>query len=171
MTVRDALREATSAAHARLDAVAEGLDLSDSTVYGRFLMAQAGPVFALEEALEAAGVAEAVHDWPRRSRRTALHHDLDALGLHVPAASARVSEVFGALYVLEGSRLGAAALSRRVSGLPDHFLRHGEGERLWPSFLELLEKNISAATLPACIQNANGAFDLFEGSLTRVLGA
>lgn len=169
MTVRDALRSATAAAHARLDALAVELDLSDARAYGRFLCAQAGPVFALEEGLEAAGVASVIPDWPARSRRAALQHDLGVLGLVVPRLEAHVTEIFGTLYVLEGSRLGARVLTKRAKDMPDAFLRHGEGLKLWPSFLALLEENISRTDTPLCIQSALSAFSLFEGSFARVL--
>lgn len=55
------------------------------------------------------------------------------------------SPAFGAglLYVLEGSRLGARVLARRVrragSDLPLAYLAHGEDEDLWRSFLTWLE--------------------------------
>lgn len=49
----------------------------------------------------------------------------------------------GLLYVLEGSRLGARFLARRVrrarSDLPINYLTHGDEADLWRSFLVWLE--------------------------------
>ena len=50
--------------------------------------------------------------------------------------------LWGMMYVLEGSRLGGAILAQRVEAGPDArcraattYLRHGQGQRLWPSFV------------------------------------
>jgi heme oxygenase len=160
MTVREALRAATAGVHARLDARAASLDLSRRDDYARFLTAQAGPVLALEAARERAGVLDEV-DWPERSRTAALRQDLGALGLAEPTPpQVRIDsrpQIFGTLYVLEGSRLGASVLVAKAADLPAAFLHHGEGRRLWPTFLTLLEEKISEDDLPECIQGAVGA--------------
>lgn len=145
--LRDRLRAATAQDHAALDAVAAAFDFESISGYGRFLSASAAALTPLELALERAGVAAWLDDWPDRSRRAALSNDLVALGLALPALAAEPtpSRGFGVglLYVLEGSRLGARFLARRVRraapGLPTGYLGHGDEADLWRSFLGWLE--------------------------------
>lgn len=147
ISLRDRLRAATTDSHAALDATVSGWRLQTATGYGAFLAASAAALSPLEHALERAGVAEWLPDWPARARRSALAQDLAALGLNAPISDpAEVSSpAFGAglLYVLEGSRLGARFLSRQVraadAGLPLAYLTHGEGQDLWRSFLTWLD--------------------------------
>lgn len=145
--LRDRLRAATAKDHAALDAVALTFDIESPSGYGRFLSASAVALTPLELALERAGVGAWLGDWPDRSRRAALSSDLVALGLAPPvtAAEPTPSRGFGVglLYVLEGSRLGARFLARRVRrsapGLPTGYLGHGDEADLWRSFLGWLE--------------------------------
>ena len=77
--------------------------------------------------------------------------------------------MFGALYVLEGSRLGARLLvpdllaggSTRVRAAT-RYLRHGEGHRLWQSFLTHLDASQDVRARPGeAIAGARMAFALF----------
>ena len=147
---------------------------SAETGYRSFLLASAAAVFPLEQALLAAKVDAIVPDWARRSRTAALRADLADLGIiDVPAAPppllAEEARQFGALYVLEGSRLGAKLLlpellargSTRVQAAT-RYLRHGEGHWLWPSFLAYLESSEAARRCPDdAIAGARAAFALF----------
>ena len=69
-----------------------------------------------------------ITDWPDRRRSSLLRDDLETLGaalptLVVPPSFAGPDDILGGLYVLEGSRLGGAMLSRSVGlGLPHRFL-------------------------------------------------
>lgn len=171
------LRAATADAHARLDKQAGSAPMSDRAAYGRFLLAQAKPLFALEAALEARGVERFIPDWPQRTRRAALTEDLRTLGLPAPTpASVDIPSephAWGTLYVFEGSRLGARFILKHL-GQPEsttHFLRHGEGSTLWPVFLAQLEAAIETHALPACIDGAHHAFALFEESFAKSLRA
>lgn len=105
----------------------------------------------LESALEASGVAGIFADWPRRARRAAITADLlkvrgSALPLEgLPTLSRKT--MFGTLYVLEGSRLGARYLLRKVAASADPviasataYLNHGAGQHLWQSFVRALER-------------------------------
>ncbi|GGC49505.1 biliverdin-producing heme oxygenase [Chelatococcus reniformis] len=173
MNLRHALRHATSALHAELDGRFSALDLGNRRDYTLFLRAQAAALLPLEQRLEQAGVADVVDDWPERSRSRALLADLAALGAAspppVPVASLQgAGAVFGALYVLEGSRLGAEVLLREhgigdAGGqLPIHFLGHGRGRRLWPTFLAALELASSAGIADdEVIGGAEAAFRTF----------
>jgi len=89
-----------------------------------------------------------------------------------------IEQVLGSMYVLEGSRLGAAYLLKAVERSADPvvagataYLSHGAGQHLWPSFLEMLETH--AATLDddaAALTAAREAFALFNRAAAR-LGA
>jgi heme oxygenase len=146
-SLRDRLRAATSEDHTALDAAVSGWRIETPLGYGAFLSASAAALAPLELALERAGVAEWLPDWPERARRVAVTRDLAALGLEVPPfrAASVSSPAFGAglLYVLEGSRLGARFLARQVraggAGLPVAYLTHGEGQDFWRSFLSWLD--------------------------------
>ena len=162
-----ALRAATSDLHDAVERRFAGYDLADRQRYGVFLTMQAAALLPLEAALERAGIARLLPDWPRRRRAAALRSDLAALGLDAPRADPPMlgggGEAIGAAYVLEGSRLGAAVLLRRVgAGLPDGFLRHGARSGLWPSFLARLAAEPEAAA-PAVIGGARCAFARFLG--------
>jgi heme oxygenase len=169
-SLRHRLREATSADHARLDATLSALDLQSRDGYRVFLEINAAALWPLEEALVRSGVTRLFPDWHRRSRRAALMRDLRQLdGAIRPLPDpARMDEaaIFGTLYVLEGSRLGARFLVRSVAASPDPlvaattaYLRHGEGEGLWPAFLTLLEQH--APDHDRAVAAAKRAFALF----------
>ena len=111
---RNSLRGATDHLHRDLDRIAAAFNLGDVTHYRRFLQANAAALIAIEQLLENAGVAQLLPDWSQRSRREAILSDLHSLAADVqPLALRRTAptpaEVFGILYVLEGSRLGARA--------------------------------------------------------------
>lgn len=146
--LRDRLRAATAYDHTVLDAKVAGWRIETPLGYGAFLSASAMALAPLELALERAGVADWLPDWPKRVRRTALARDLAELGLEAPPFRVAVvpSRDFavGLLYTLEGSRLGARFLVRQVRaaghGLPLNYLTQGEGNDLWRTFLAWLEK-------------------------------
>jgi heme oxygenase (biliverdin-IX-beta and delta-forming) len=177
------LREATAAAHARLDAAFSRLDLQSLPDYRRFLQANAAALLPLEGSLVQSGVAELFPDWTLRSRTAALVRDLMALGGDAPGLEPLRQldreAMLGTLYVLEGSRLGAAYLLPNVEQSPDPlvagsvaYLSHGAGLRLWQSYCARLEQQSADIDDPAkMIDGALQAFALFEHSAERVLGA
>jgi heme oxygenase len=172
--LRGRLRTATAAAHARLDAQLGRLDLRRLRDYRGFLEMHAAVVPPLEAALARSGVERLFPDWAVRSRTNALRDDLFCLGGTERAASVvpRLDEagILGAMYVLEGSRLGARFLLRTVLDSDDpavtgatEYLRHGEGLPLWPSFLALIERHAGAPDdASRAIGAARYVFDLFE---------
>lgn len=147
ISLRDHLRAVTSQDHSALDATVAGWRIETPIGYGAFLNASYVALAPLELALEDAGVAQWLPDWPQRTRRAALAADMAELGLDVPlfepAEIPSREAAFGLLYVLEGSRLGAKFLARQVraagGGLPLAYLTHGEGPDLWRSFLARLD--------------------------------
>ncbi|HEY0682543.1 MAG TPA: biliverdin-producing heme oxygenase [Steroidobacter sp.] len=179
---RNSLRGATDHLHRDLDRIAAAFNLADVTHYRRFLQANAAALIAIEQLLENAGVAQLVPDWPQRSRSSAIVADLRSLDSDVqPLALRRAAptppEVFGILYVLEGSRLGARVLLDQVIASTDEnvrnassYLRHGqpavdqEGNQslgLWRSFLEQLETNDAADDQTQSVSGAVYAFTMF----------
>ncbi|WP_018747252.1 biliverdin-producing heme oxygenase [Chitiniphilus shinanonensis] len=172
-SLRQRLRSATAGHHARVDAAFGRFDLSRPDDYRAFLVAHARALWPLECGLEAAGVARLLPDWPERRRRPALARDLAWLGAAVPD-EARIQPLpladeaacWGALYTLEGSRLGGAVLARQVATQPAlagalAYLGHGAGGMLWPAFLARLEAAAPMLAWPALEAGACAAFELF----------
>ncbi len=172
--IRDKLKAATTVAHHTLDERMSIFDLTVLAPYRRFLQASAAALLPLEAALRKAGVAAIFEDWPLRARSGAITADLDQLGgtvnlLPLPPEPLGRCGVLGTLYVLEGSRLGAAYLIRMAAASADpqvraatRYLRHGSGQGLWRSFLDRLEREpVSADDERAMIASAQQAFAMF----------
>lgn len=181
MSIRGLLRQATSSLHAELDTQVTSLLNGGERGYVAFLRGSAGAVFPIEHALEAARIASILPDWKQHSRRQALSLDLadfEAIPEDVLSFPDIHSDAFGlgVLYVLEGSRLGASLLARRLSESPSkrvrtatRYLNHGTGQRLWPRFLECLEttQSVRLATHEA-IAGAQCAFATFTAAYSAV---
>lgn len=172
---RASLRQATATDHARLDALFGGFRLGEAEDYRAFLTAHAMALPAIEAALDAAGFADVLKDWPARMRGAAIAADLAALGAPLPAPlvaprlDSRAAQ-WGAAYVVEGSRLGGALLSRSVpAGLPISYLGSPQPPGSWRNFLEELDQ---ALALPQDIaratESARATFGLFEQAGLRV---
>ncbi len=179
---RSVLRNATSGDHARLDALFGRCDLQSLAGYRSFLEAHAMALLPLETALARSGVERLFPDWPSRSRSRALSSDLARLGVAIrvfptlPLLDAE--DILGAMYVLEGSRLGARFLLARVQKSPDPvvagttaYLSHGAGEQPWRRFLGLLEQHATKLDDPAkAIAAARWTFSLFELAAADLAG-
>ena len=177
--IRDRLRQATAEAHRDLDARLGALDLARRDGYRRFLEINASALLPLEAALEEAGIAAIFVDWPWRSRRAAIAADLARVRGSLRALEEQPklnrNAVFGTLYVLEGSRLGAKYLLRTVAHSPDPvitqataYLDHGAGQHLWPSFLHVLEHQpFMPGDEAEIIAAAHSAFALFARAAAR----
>ncbi len=129
MSLISLLRSRTAAAHETVDAAFGGFDLLDRAAYARFLTAHAKALPIAE--------ARAVAVWPElRPRVPLLAGDLAELGHAAPLAATPAAanddpRAWGALYVVEGSRLGGGMLARQVGeGLPTAYLAatHAPGE-------------------------------------------
>jgi heme oxygenase (biliverdin-IX-beta and delta-forming) len=163
MSVRAALRAATTPQHEIVDAIYGRYDLSDRNSYGEFLSAHGRVLPAIESALRQSSAL------PRFELRTALlENDLAALGRSLPpplcfAGPQSHAAALGMLYVIEGSRLGGALLARRVpTDLPCTYLSaiHGPGQ--WRAFGEMLDRACEGPTwLHDAIVAANRTFDLY----------
>jgi heme oxygenase len=136
-----ALRTATRGDHDAVDAAFGDFALDTPEGYRDFLTAHAR-ILPLAERLIAPETL--VEGWRGRSR--ALLADLAALNTEPPADLAFAlpegeAARWGALYVMEGSRLGGAVLARRIGeGLPAAYLgaRHPQGA--WRALLERLDR-------------------------------
>jgi heme oxygenase (biliverdin-IX-beta and delta-forming) len=169
---RAMLREATCAQHRALDEQLARLDLGDAVCYRSFLEATAAALLPLEALLVRSGVAAEFIDWPQRRRADALRADLLATGGSVQPLSLEMSslsraEMFGMLYVLEGSRLGARVLLHRV---PVHiaatrYLSAGDPSS-WPTFLAHLESTRLAGE-SAMTRTAVQTFEIFQRAFER----
>jgi heme oxygenase len=123
------LRNATRVLHDRAEAHAEtAVGGIDAAAYARLLLALLPLYAGIEEALES------FHEWSRldppvdivsRRRSQLLAADLHTLGVEVPegrehdAAAPRLvlfGHALGALYVVEGSRIGGRVLAARIVG-------------------------------------------------------
>jgi heme oxygenase (biliverdin-IX-beta and delta-forming) len=166
-----ALRDATRAAHDRVDAIFASADLRSREGYRQFLCAHAAAFLPVEAALEAHGIGRIVADWSSRSRGELLRADLEEIGAHaVPDAAPCVltgdePALLGAVYVLEGSRLGGRVLARSVApGLPVRYLSAAPAEAGgWRKLLALLEVSLySEARIASAVAAATSVFDRFE---------
>ncbi|AXJ96784.1 MULTISPECIES: biliverdin-producing heme oxygenase [unclassified Sphingomonas] len=163
-----ALRRATAADHAAVDAAFGAFRLTDVDDYARFLTAHARALGAIEAVL--AG-APALPAW--RQRLPLLAADLAALDQPLPVpihwAPDDPAARWGALYVIEGSRLGGQLLARRVPpSLPRAYLGavHRPGE--WRALLHAIEVQATASDAAwrgAAIAGARQTFALYAGAV------
>ena len=147
-SLRLALRDATAQAHAQVDAFFPG-GLRSQGDYRTYLRGMHGLLRALQDSLDRAGHAA---QWNQAARIACLERDLAALRAVALAPGARIeagelAQAAGALYVVEGSALGARVLmadARRLGYAETgaSFLRsHGEGDapQRWRHFVAWLE--------------------------------
>jgi heme oxygenase len=175
LSARTSLRTETRAEHDRVDAQFSAYDLSTRDGYAHFLARQAAAHLPVERALDAAGAADLLSDWPRRRRADQLRADLAELGAPPVseeefALNGGESAVWGAIYVLEGSRLGGAVLRRRIfAGLPARFLSPGE-PGAWRELTDRLDERLRhRADLDEAIASARAVFTCFEAAGGRRL--
>ena len=162
------LREATHAAHERLDGLFASFDLGSDAGYRRFIGAQASAMLPVEAALGDGGAEQVVDDWPSRRRSDALLADAAALGVTPRPVAAPVFDslpsVAGALYVVEGSRHGARHLVRQVAaGFPLRFLDIDQVPGNWGKLLDRVDMILySPDTRDKAVTAALATFDCFE---------
>ncbi|NGP18068.1 biliverdin-producing heme oxygenase [Devosia aurantiaca] len=141
--LRAALRDHTAHTHQQLDALVG--EFANAEQYTAFVLSS----FRFRSATEGAASGSGV--WEPLALVKDLRDDLDDLGAAVPSTEAPLemttrSEKLGALYVLEGSALGARLLQKRAEAIgftPDFGARHlaqqtGDNGR-WKRFLAVLE--------------------------------
>jgi len=160
--VRQALREATVANHQHVDDLFSDFSFDSPAEYGAFLKAHARAIAPLEQLAR-----------PESPRLPQLAADLAELGEALPqplTMERQGGEGFrwGALYALEGSRLGGAMLERRVPpGLPRAYLSSVHGRGGWIAFQEALDEAAESGGedwIEGAIKGAEAAFALFAAA-------
>lgn len=177
LSARQTLRLATAAHHERVDRAFGSFDLSDRAQYKRFLLAQADAHIAVETRIEESGAEDVMPDWPQRRRSALLLQDLAALGmewierreeLELSAPGA----LLGAIYVLEGSRLGGSLVARSVpDAFPRRFLTQADSKR-WQHLIQVLDTLlVTDEKRDAAIATARRVFTFFEAAALRHMKA
>ncbi|MEO5659021.1 MAG: biliverdin-producing heme oxygenase [Polaromonas sp.] len=177
MLPRDFLKEQTRIAHQKVDLQFSRFELADAAGYRCFLEAHHAVLAVCERILALSGAAGLISDWPTRVRTPALEEDLKAMGSFLEPDRAPVTALvpaaaFGLMYVLEGSRVGGAVLAARLRSHPGphcreatRYLLHGNGLRLWPSFVALLNSSPHVlADIDTVLASALRTFELFEAA-------
>lgn len=155
------LRIETRDEHERVDAAFGSFDLADPADYGAFLLAHARVLPGLEQTLRP---GELLPHW--HPRADSLRADLAALALAAPEPlpidlPSTTGARWGAVYVLEGSRLGGAVLARRTgAGLPRAYLLSGHAPGGWQDVTRRLDE-LSPRDRPDALMGARAAFALF----------
>jgi heme oxygenase len=170
---RFTLRAATASAHQALED--DTGPISDLPAYGRYARGLLAFRAALEPALEAFAL---VHRTPWRPTASSdlLSADLLDLGiLPIPRCSVSIGDearALGAMYVLEGSGLGARVLIKQAQALglgPDfgarHLWRQAAGQDAWRIFLAALER--SPADMEEVAASAIATFELARDCMRR----
>jgi heme oxygenase len=168
LTIASILRTRTRREHVRTEAIFSDFDLQSRVGYARFLIAQASASLAVEQSLESAGVTDVVADWPERRRGHLLRDDLAQLDvggvkLQPPTSFGSSAEIMGAVYVLEGSRLGGKVLRKQVFGTaPTRFLGADSRPGAWRDFLASLDRGLSGERdIRLAVAAARGVFAKF----------
>lgn len=179
---RFALRDATAAAHARVEGIIGEAGLFQSLRgYRRYLEATYVMRAGLERDLDLSLAARLWPEWPGRRIARLVAQDIEDLGSEPPQLNVRPKahdwpEALGVLYVLEGSSLGARLLVRSADELglsPAFGARHLHAQagapHAWRNFVALLD------TMPltpkgerACSAAANATFDAFASAYAAV---
>jgi len=145
MSLRNALRSGTGDCHTVVDRLFGRFDLSDRGQYSAFLLAHARVIPAVEHALARGGIASLLPDWADRRRSDMLVADMETLRLTPPppfdvADFSSEDELWGAVYVLEGSKLGGAILAKQVPDtLPSTYISHQGPKGAMRAFMERLD--------------------------------
>ncbi|MCW1383395.1 biliverdin-producing heme oxygenase [Novosphingobium sp. KCTC 2891] len=162
---RTLLRTSTREWHDRVDRAFSRYPLQQAATYRAFLAAHARALIPLEQWIVAEHL---LPGWTGRS--AAVADDLAALAAPPPPAprldwTPTAPARWGALYVIEGSRLGASVLVRDVpQDLPTGYLGARQAPGLWRSLLDQIESHAAAggaAWRDQALAGANRAFALF----------
>lgn len=165
----EALRMATRADHDAVDAAFSRFSLATRAGYVDFLTAHARILPVAERLIAPQGL---IDGW--QGRAEALLEDLREWGLDAPQEMDLVlpegeAARWGALYVLEGSRLGGAVLARRIGpGLPVAFLSGVHRQGGWAALLARLnEEDTGPVWRAQAIQGAKALFRAYLASPSR----
>lgn len=166
--VRDWLRRETAALHDAVDREVEQIDASTAKGARALCRYLHRGNLTVEAALERANVHRILPEWPSRKCAGLLGDrapTLDGQGPHALEFQGE-SEVWGALYVMEGSRLGSKFLARRYAPLAKHpYFIAALADRFWPIFLARLgEAHATLEKKDALLSGARRAFGAFRST-------
>jgi heme oxygenase len=173
--LRPRLRAGVAALHARLDRIIEASCLGDPLEFRRLLAIHYAALCAVVPALESAGAARLFPGWDGRSRLFALEADMAEWGSHashcdgIEASFRSEQEVWGALYAVEGSRLGNQVLLRKLAKHRDcgqramRFLAHCPDEgAAWPRLAARVEAlDYRGEDFEAALRGAETVFAMY----------
>jgi heme oxygenase len=183
--MRSRLRARTAALHARLDRIIEASCLGEPLNLRRLLTIHQAALSTIIPVLESAGAARLFPGWDGRSRLLALEVDMAELRadpprrLSIEGLFPSEQEVWGALYAVEGSRLGNQVLLRRVAKHGNHlegratrFLAHRPKDAVaWPRLAARLEAlNYRGEDFEAMARGAERVFGVYLVAAERHLG-
>lgn len=164
-----ALRGATREDHERVDAAFAGFNLKSRCGYAAFLRAHASVLPELERQL---APGQLIHGWA--GREAALKADLADLAQPMPSPASidlptGTAARWGALYVVEGSRLGGALLARLVGdGLPSVYLRSTHGPGDWHRTLAMINRTLqNPQDLADAVNAAKAVFVAYRQAAER----
>lgn len=174
--LRARLRADTAGVHAELDAVSDSAGFfNDRGAYAGYLAATLRARRAIEQGLDAARIEQLFPLWPQRQISEALAADIADLGGLSTSATGSVPDyspaaALGALYVLEGSALGARLLEKRAAALgmtPSfggrHFAVQTARDGAWAALLKVMEHaDLDADAETECVASALATFDRFS---------
>jgi len=170
------LRSETATEHERVDAAFGSYLLSDRAHYIAFLKAQAEAFLPVEAAIDDAQPELMLPDWQSRRRAPLLKRDLAALGVALEGLAEfpvpnSPEALLGAIYVLEGSRLGGKFLERQIADdFPREFLSAHDSAS-WRKLVGIIDERLqSAEQIEAAIISAKSVFALFETGALRHIG-
>jgi heme oxygenase len=183
--IRTMLRARIATLHNRLDRMMNLSCAGGALGLERFLSIHYGALTVLVPALERAGADLVCPEWGARTRLEALEEDLSVLPTHPhkPLAHrpsfASPPEIWGALYALEGSRLGNLVVLRVVieCGSEDErratrFLSCGSEEQTaWGKFVAKLDdQRYSGEAVESAALGAERVFETYLNSAELYLG-
>lgn len=181
-SLRSRLRRETRAAHERLDASFIGLSEGDPADYGLFLRMNEACHGTIEPVLAASPLAAL---WPPRvpGPHAAALADMEAIGLRpivpapFPVARPSLAQAVGIAYVLEGSKLGARQILKKLAKddpaatdrPPTAFLSHVAGSAEgFRGFLDLIEDLVADSfERDAAVGAADATFGYFLDAVRR----
>ncbi|WMS42617.1 hypothetical protein RDV64_21570 [Acuticoccus sp. MNP-M23] len=156
--VRNWLSERIAPLHAEVDRRASGFDITTKGGADSLMRFLSIGIHDLENGLDAAGAATVLSEYKARVRAHLLPRPLD----RKPVSLGSEAEVWGALYVLEGSRLGGRWLANRSEHLRINAFFAKDEPVFWPTFLSRLEKaNAYGVDRMGMLAGAEAAFGAF----------
>lgn len=153
-TIRRRLAAETASLHAAIDERAAAFAPSAPERLCEYL---ARGIVPIEAALDRADAVRLLPEWPSRRRGHLLPRPADVAAVSYSTDA----EIWGGLYVLEGSRLGAAVLRRSHAALAIHPFFAAE-EPFWATFCaHLSAADATLADRDGMIEGANKSYGAF----------